>query len=52
METSPRVTNVDRLENEVLIDFEDGRTVVFSGTLLHSMIPAAIEWDTSDETED
>jgi hypothetical protein len=52
METSSRVKNVDRLEKGVLIEFEDGRTFVYTWTLLRSMIPVAIEWDTSDETED
>jgi hypothetical protein len=50
METpgAPRVTYVDRLDDGVAISFADGRTVVFSGIVLHAMIPEGIELDNAD----
>jgi hypothetical protein len=38
-----RVTRVDRLSNGIVVEFEDGRSLIFTGLLLHSMIPAAID---------
>lgn len=45
-----RVAAVERLEDGICIEFGDGRCIVFTGILLESMIPAAI--DITDLPED
>lgn len=47
MET-PRITHVDRLDDGVAISFEDGRSIVFKGTVLYAMIPMGVELDNAD----
>jgi hypothetical protein len=50
METphTPRVTYVDRLDDGVAISFEDGRSIVFTGIVLYSMIFDGVELDNTD----
>jgi hypothetical protein len=37
------VVSVEKLHDGICIEFADGRCIVFTGILLHSMIPAAID---------
>jgi len=45
-----RVVGVERLEHGICIEFGNARCIVFTGNLLESMIPAAI--DITDLPED
>ena len=36
-----KVINVDRIDEKVIVTFEDGTTVLYSDELLHEMIPKA-----------
>ncbi len=41
--TGPRITNAEKLENSILITFDDGRCALYSALLLHDKISEARE---------
>jgi hypothetical protein len=38
---TPRVVSVERLQSGVIIDFEDGKSAVYSASLLYSVLSRA-----------
>jgi hypothetical protein len=41
IQPTPRVLSAERLERGVIIDFEDGKSAVYSASLLYSVLPRA-----------
>jgi len=51
METAqPHIVNVERLNGSVVIEFDDGKTALFSAALLYEILPRAR--DLTDLLED
>jgi hypothetical protein len=38
---TPHILSVERLKRGVIIDFEDGKSAVYSASLLYSVLPRA-----------
>jgi hypothetical protein len=53
METRPafRIVYVDRLDNRVVIGFDDGKTALYSANLLYSIVETAQEMVEPEDDE-
>jgi hypothetical protein len=53
METrpAPRIVYVDRLDNRVVIGFDDGKTALYSADLLYSIVGTAQEMVEPEDDE-
>jgi hypothetical protein len=45
MDTQPHIVYVERLKDSVVIGFDDGKTALYSATLLYATFPQAVELD-------
>ena len=54
METrpAPRIVYVDRLDNRVVIGFDDGKTALYSADLLYSIVVTAQEMVEPEDDEE
>jgi predicted NAD/FAD-binding protein len=48
----PRVTNVERFGDGVVIEFDDGQCALFSAAVLHAALPQAVRIEASESESD
>jgi len=49
---NPRVTFSDRMDNGIVVGFDDGKTAYYSAALLHAVLPQAQMMPSDSEDSD
>jgi hypothetical protein len=52
MVPEPRIVSADRMDDSVIVTFDDGRCAIYSASLLYTVLPQAKEVDLTDGAED